>query len=112
MVGNTEVIETRLHGLVKRSRLVSGDLRLASILGALWGKPETGASKTMWFRHATSVRPYQLKANNLAARTWEIIDTPRLRTTWAVPDSYLLGMQKQRLLPSGSVTANSRSPNV
>ncbi len=27
-------------------------------------------------------------------------------------DSYLLGMQKQRLLPSGSVTANSRSPHV
>ena len=25
---------------------------------------------------------------------------------------YLLGMQKQRLLPSGSVTANSRSPHV
>jgi hypothetical protein len=27
-------------------------------------------------------------------------------------DSYPLGMQKQRLLPSGSVTANSRSPHV
>jgi hypothetical protein len=27
-------------------------------------------------------------------------------------DSYLLGMQKQRLLASGSVTANSRSPHV
>jgi len=27
-------------------------------------------------------------------------------------DSYLLGVQKQRLLPSGSVTANSRRPKV
>jgi hypothetical protein len=27
-------------------------------------------------------------------------------------DSYLFGAQKQRPLPSGSVTANSRSPHV
>ncbi len=31
---------------------------------------------------------------------------------WGVIRNYLLGMQKQRLLPSGSVTANSRSPHV
>jgi hypothetical protein len=33
-------------------------------------------------------------------------------TSWPVTERYLLGMQKQRPLPSGSVTANSRSPQV